>query len=238
MKNIKIHIITCILILLIGSPLFAQYENSNIAVSLNYSFITSSKIYLSPNAQDPILRNQYAEMSGSKSYGIDIRFKISDPLIIGISSEYFKSPDNHTPLPVGGFLIDAIDNFTLIPVELTLYYHIPFSTEKFKFYMGGGAGLYFGRQSRTFSDVTTSDNGSESAYGIHVCTGMEYIANEYISLRAEMKFRDPEFNMKNKYSKQVFEYKGRPLLLPRESFETKANVDGIMFTVGLVFRLL
>lgn len=237
MKIIRVNIAVIILILLFGINSFAQYENSNIGIALNYSFITSSKLYLSPNAQDPILRNQFIEMDGARSYGIDIRLKISEPLIIGLSSEYLKNTTNHREFSVGGFLIDVDDGFELIPIELTLYYHIPFSTEKFKFYMGGGVGFYIGRHIRNFSDVSVSDNGSETAYGIQVCTGMDYIANDYISLRAELRFRDPEFDMKNKYSKQVFEHQGRTLLLTRETFETKANVDGITFSAGIVFRL-
>ena len=238
MKPLHKKIIILIVFFMMCGNISAQYENSNFGIALNYSITTSSRLYLFPNAQDPILRNQNIEMDGAKSYGIDIRYKISEPLIIGLSAEYLKNTKNHGEFSVGGFLINVDDGFELIPVELTLYYLVPFSTEKFKFYMGGGAGLYFGRHIRNFSDVSVSDIGSDAAYGIQVATGMDYIANEFISLRAEMRFRDPEFDMKSKYSKQIFEHQGRSLLLARETFETKANVDGITFLVGIVFRLL
>lgn len=238
MKTIFKYSLLTLAFIMFSNNIIAQYEGSNLGIALNYSFTTSSKLYLFPNAQDPILRNQNVEMDGINSYGIDIRYRISEPLIIGLSTEYLKNTKNHGEFSVGGFVIDIDDGFELIPVELTLYYLVPFSTEKFKFYMGGGAGLYFGKHIRNFSDVSVSDIGSETTYGIQVTTGMDYLANEFISLRAEMRFRDPEFDMKSKYSKQIFEHQGRSLLLSRETFETKANVDGITFLIGIVFRIL
>jgi len=238
MKQYKIIITFLISLFVFSTYISAQYENSNFGIAFNYSYTTSSKLFLFPNAQDPILRNQNIEMDGVNSYGVDIRYRISEPLIVGLSAEYLKNTKNHGEFSVGGFIIPIDDGFELIPVELTLYYVVPFSTEKFKFYMGGGAGIYFGRHIRNFSDVSVSDIGSETAYGIQVATGMDYIANEFISLRAEMRFRDPEFDMKSKYSKQIFEYQGRSLLLSRETFQTKANVDGVTFLIGVVFRLL
>lgn len=238
MKQYKNIITILIYLFLLSANISAQYENSNFGIAFNYSYTTSSKLFLFPNAQDPILRNQNIEMDGVNSYGVDIRYRISEPLIVGISAEYLKNTKNHGEFSVGGFIIPIDDGFELIPLELTLYYVVPFSTEKFKFYMGGGAGIYFGRHVRNFSDVSVTDIGSETTYGIQVATGMDFIANEFISLRAEMRFRDPEFDMKSKYSKQIFEYQGRSLLLSRETFQTKANVDGVTFLVGIVFRLL
>ncbi|KAB2845585.1 MAG: outer membrane beta-barrel protein, partial [Melioribacteraceae bacterium] len=187
MKQYKIIITFLISLFVFSTYISAQYENSNFGIAFNYSYTTSSKLFLFPNAQDPILRNQNIEMDGVNSYGVDIRYRISEPLIVGLSAEYLKNTKNHGEFSVGGFIIPIDDGFELIPVELTLYYVVPFSTEKFKFYMGGGAGIYFGRHIRNFSDVSVSDIGSETAYGIQVATGMDYIANEFISLRAEMR---------------------------------------------------
>ena len=236
MKLIKIYIIALFIILLAGRNVFAQYENPNFSVSFNYSYTTSSKLYLFPNAQDLILRNQFVEMDGARSFGIDLRYKISEPLLIGISSEILKNTTSHREFSVGGFIIDVEDGFELIPIELSLYYRIPFSSEKFNFYMGGGVGFYIGRQVRNFSDVSVTDVGNEIFYGIQVSTGMDYVVNSFISIRTELRFRDPEFDMKSKYSKQVFDFNGRTLLLSKETFETKANVDGITFMIGIVLR--
>ena len=216
----------------------AQYGDSRFGISASYNISTSSKLFLFPNAKDEILRNQNIDLEGAKSYAIELRYRLTDPLIIGLSVEYLKNTINRTDFTVGGFRIFTEDGFELIPVELNLYYHLPFSTELFKFYMGGGVGLYTGKQIRKFVDVDVSDNGSETAYGIQVSLGMDYIANKYFSIRGEMKFRDPEFDLKSKYNKRVFNFQGRDLLLSRETFETKGNLDGITFSIGVVFRIL
>ena len=45
------------------------------------------------------------------------------------------------------------DGYELYPVELSIYYFLPFSTEDFKFYMGGGMGIYPGKRTREFGNI-------------------------------------------------------------------------------------
>jgi len=132
--------------------------------------------------------------------------------------------------------ITVEDGFKLIPVELSLYYMLPFSTELFKFLIGGGAGYYLGEQVRKFADVEVKNISRKTAYGIHVIISMDYFVFENVSLRTEMKFRDPQFIVKSEYTKNETIYNGREINLPQSSFDSKINLDGVTFILGAAFH--
>jgi hypothetical protein len=132
--------------------------------------------------------------------------------------------------------IDIEEGFKLIPVELSLHYLLPFSTESFKFLMGGGGGYYFGEHVRKIGDAEVEAVERESAFGIHVSISMEYLIRDNVGLRTEMKFRDPQFNLTNRYTKEQVNFQGATINLPQNNFSTKINVDGVTFTFGAVFN--
>ena len=136
----------------------------------------------------------------------------------------------------GTELITVEDGFKMIPVEFSIYYLLPFSTEKFKFLMGGGMGYYYGSMIRKFGNAEVSNAGRKAAFGIQVAIGMEYLLNEYISFRTEMKFRDPELTVKNRYNQQEYIYKGEKVKVISQEFESKINVNGLAFVLGVAFH--
>ena len=66
---------------------------------------------------------------------------------------------------------------------------------------------------------------------------MDYLIYDYLSVRGEMKFRDPQFEVKSKYDKTDVDILGHTYVLPQNSYDTKFNVDGITFTAGVVLHL-
>ena len=132
--------------------------------------------------------------------------------------------------------VDAEDGFLLIPVEVTGYYYLPFSTESFKFVMGGGLGYYYGKFTRKFAGSETVVQKRKFSTGIHVSASMDYMILQNVSARFELKFRDPEFKTISKYSITEVNYNGNTVFLSDEDFETKVNVNGITFILGLVYQ--
>ena len=124
----------------------------------------------------------------------------------------------------------------MIPIEFTVYYFIPYSTEDFKFFMGGGLGIYLGEHIRNFEDVEVENVSRDFAWGIHGRMGMDYMITDFFSVRGEMKFRDPEFKMESRYTKESFTYRNFVVNLPEESFPSKINIDGMVFTFGVVLH--
>lgn len=229
------------LLLLLTSPtVFAQYNNHNFGLSLNGVFTTSADLFLNPNSSDPTIRNQSFTLEDILNPGLDFRYRLTEEVIIGLNVEYMQKTTNAPNLIafVGNDVIslEVQDGFRLIPVELSVHYLFPFSTEEFKFLMGGGMGYYHGEFLRQFNDAKLSVVERKFAVGIHVSATMEFMVINNVSLRFEMKFRDPQFNVKSRYTKTEVMYEGNVIHLPEEEFETKVNVNGIAFVLGAVFH--
>ena len=203
-------------------------------------YTTSASIFLNPNASDIVLRNSSFDIEDIFNPGVDIRFRVSEPLILGLSVEYMNITETVLNLNVflGGSIvtIEVEDGFKLIPIEFTAYYLLPFSTEGFKFLMGGGLGYYNGEFIRKVGEAEVISVQEENAIGIHVSVSMDYIPINNVAVRFQMKFRDPQFTVTSHYSRTEVEYEGNVIILPEESFETKINVDGITFMLGAAFQ--
>ncbi len=203
-------------------------------------YTTSASIFLNPNASDIVLRNSSFDIEDIFNPGADIRFRVSEPLILGLSVEYMNITETVLNLNVflGGSIvtIEVEDGFKLIPIEFTAYYLLPFSTEGFKFLMGGGLGYYNGEFIRKVGEAEVTSVQEENAIGIHVSVSMDYIPINNVAVRFQMKFRDPQFTVTSHYSRTEVEYEGNVIILPEESFETKINVDGITFMLGAAFQ--
>ncbi|HVO73025.1 MAG TPA: hypothetical protein VMT35_03315 [Ignavibacteriaceae bacterium] len=219
---------------------YSQYNGKNFSIGLSAVYTTTAKIYLNPNSSDLILRNNSFPLENIYNAGLDFRYRLTDPLILGFNIEYIKKTEtgqNLTVLSRGNTLqITVEDGFRLIPLELSLYYLLPFSTENFKFLMGGGAGYYLGDQVRKFGDVEVKNVDRKAAYGIHVIISMDYLVLHNVSIRTEMKFRDPQFSVKSAYTKNETFNNGREINLPQPSFDSKINLDGITFILGAAFH--
>ena len=227
-------------IILFSAPLYSQFHENNFGISINAVYTTSADIFLNPNSSDIVIRNKPFVVEDIINPSLDIRYKLNEWFVLGLNLEYMQKSAAGPNLTV--FLANRIvvfeveDGFRVIPVELTAHYLFPFSTEQFVFMMGGGMGYYHGEFTRKFSDVDLSIQQRQFAIGIHVSASMDYMPLEFFSIRFEMKFRDPQYNVTSKYNKTTVIYQGEEIHLPDDAFETKINVDGVTFSLGCVFH--
>jgi hypothetical protein len=230
-----------ILFLLLTASLFAQYSGRNWSIALNGVYTTSAKIYLNPNSSDPALRNNSFPVGGFLNPQVEIMYKIDENIMLGFSTEYMRATSSGTNLTAysGNRTVSVLleDGFLLIPFEFSGYYILPFSSERFTFLMGGGIGFYYGEHIRKFGDVKISNSVRPASYGIQVMLSMDYMFDSRFSVRGEMKFRDPQFRLTSIYDKTDVNYNGSMIHLPQQTFNSKINVDGICFILGLVFHL-
>ncbi len=239
MRTFKLYL-TLILFFLVTS-LDAQYSDNGIGISIGVNYTTTARMFLSPKSPDPIIRDQNSEMEDLLSYYSEFRYKILESLILGLNIEFIRKtiPGNNLDIitPSGVRRPDMEDGFWVIPIELSTYYLMPFSTEFFKFYMGGGIGIYYANHIRRMGELKLSTENRDFAYGIQVGVGMDYLITEYFSIRGELKFRDPEFELTSKYVNTELELNGENVIIPRETFDSKFNIDGITFSIAVVFHL-
>ena len=164
------HFKIALILFVISVPIFAQFNGNHFSISMNAVYTTSAKIYLSPNSSDEILRNSSFPLTDIVNPSIDIRYRLYDDVIIGLSTEFMKHTQFGKNLTVfienNTETINVEDGFKLIPIELSIHYLMPFSTDKFKFLMGGGGAYYIGSQIRKFRDEEVSNIERKAAFGM------------------------------------------------------------------------
>ncbi|MDH7604008.1 MAG: hypothetical protein QHH13_03830 [Melioribacter sp.] len=229
---LKSLVILCLSSTLIYSQIISKFD-----FAINYNYTNTSKLFLQPKSSDLIVRTTYNELEDIYSFSGEIRFQIFESLYTGLWLEAMEKTFINKNFNLGSISIDINDGYRIIPLELSLYYFLPFSTEKFKFYMGGGFGFYFGKSLRQVENISAINNGANIGYGIQVSVLMEYLIYDFIFLRTQMRFRDPEIELNSKYSSNSFTYKNRTYYIHSQNFTTKVNVDGITFSIGIGFRL-
>jgi hypothetical protein len=227
-------------IILFAAPLYSQFHENNFGISINAVYTTSADIFLNPNSSDIVVRNKPFVVVDILNPSLDIRYKFNEWFILGLNIEYMQKSAVGPNLTVflGNRIVvfEVEDGFRVIPIELTAHYLFPFSTDRFIFMMGGGMGYYRGKFTRKFSDVDLSIQQRQVAIGIHVSASMDYMPLEFFSIRFEMKFRDPQYNVTSKYNKTIVIYQGEEIQLHDDAFETKVNVNGVTFILGAVFH--
>lgn len=231
---------TKIFILFICVPLLIQSQDRKNRFTFWGNYTTSAKIYLSPFSSDPFIRNSFFSVGGFYHYSFEYGYFVLDDILVSINIEYARASSSGKNLTVLQQLltstIEVEDGFEVYPIELSIYYMLPFSLEKFKFFMGGGVGVYFGNHIRKFGDASVSNLERKFAYGIQVAALMEYQINNFLSALVGMKFRDPQFTVKNKYDKKEVSYQNKIILVAQDSFDSKINLDGLNFMLGLSYR--
>ncbi|MGA9290951.1 MAG: outer membrane beta-barrel protein [Ignavibacteriaceae bacterium] len=228
-----------IFILFLSASASAQYSDKNFGIGLNFVYTTNARIYLTPNSSNPVERNSYFGLTDIFNPGINIRYKLVENVMLDLSLEYMQNTatgNNEKVITNTGLkYIKVEDGFRLIPIELSVYYLIPFSTEKFKFLMGGGVGYYYGSMIRKFGNAEVSNVERNSAYGIQVAVDVNYLLLENIAFKLEMKFRDPQFIVRSRYNERQYNYNGTKVTVTRQEFDSKIDINGVAFVLGTVF---
>ncbi|MHC1737661.1 MAG: hypothetical protein AB9882_06590 [Ignavibacteriaceae bacterium] len=240
--RIKFKSLLLVLVLIIYLPAAGQINGNRSpdntwSLRANYNYTTDAKIFFFPNSSDFELRNSYFPLNGITNFSLEFRYIASGIIDIALNLEYIDATKTARNLSViyNGFteMINVVDGFYVFPVELTLHYKLPFSSDNLIFSFGGGVGAYYGGQIRKAGNTEVSNTGREIGFGILVGFDLDYYFRESYFLNAGMKFRDPEFRVTSKYDKREIMINGREVLIPQESFESKINIDGILFRVGL-----
>ena len=232
--------IVVILAIVIGGISFAQSGEKKFSMFVGFDYTTSAQIYLNPNSSDIIIRNRSFELVNLYSPVFDFRYSLNSDLIIGLSSEYIsKSENGFNQTIIEGSqirLAEVNDGDVFIPIELSVHYLMPFSTEQFKFAMGGGFGYYYGSHTRVLGDTEIENIERKNSIGILVSIGMEYLILEQFGVRLDLKFRDPEVKVTSIYQDSSINYNGRTLQVTQDAFDTKINLNGISFMIGTTFH--
>ncbi len=203
------------------------------SIILKGNLTTSSLIYVTPDAADPVAQGNTFDLTGTFGYGAEIRYRIPETsLAVGLSTDYIRSRGTST---LGGTTIPTSDGYTAIPIELTGYFIIPFSGEIFGVYMGGGAGVYFGSRQYSLAGVEAPTVQNTPGFAIHVLGGISYRFLDSFQGIFEMKFRDLQFQSTDVFTSPVIRYGDTVINVSTQPFNSRVETDGVVFQIGIAY---
>ncbi len=198
---------------------------------------TSSQIYPNVDATDPVARALTYEVGSAFGYGAEVRYQfISGIAAIGLSADYVKATLSR-PLETNQIAtIPVADGYTVVPIEVTGYFIIPFSGKIFGVYMGAGGGIYVGERTLMVGNVAAPASPNPPGGGIHVLAGVSYSPLPAISIMGEMKFRDVQFKATNTFAGATIDYHGRRIAVTQLN-DARIYTDGVIFQLGIALSL-
>jgi hypothetical protein len=216
----------------------ARAQDGGLSVVLKGNYTTSAQIFPNPNASDPFARSQSFSLEDFLGGGVEVRYRIpGSTLAFGVSVDRIAAETQRVISSTTGRGVPVDDGYSAIPVELTGYFIIPVSTEQVGIFMGGGAGVYFGRRTYRVAGVEAPVVSTSPGFGIHVLAGLSYSFTEWFSLVGEMKFRDLQFTSSNAFSVPRITYNGAVITVGQDPFASRVNTDGIVFQLGAAYTL-
>jgi hypothetical protein len=224
--------------LVLALPRHAAAGDNRFSVIVHATMTTSSQIFQTPDAVDLPLQAQSLTVSDFFGYGAELRYHIPETSVsIGVSAEYIRARRSTSIATQSYRFIPVEDGYTVIPVEVTGYFLIPFSGDTFGVFMGGGAGLYFGTRSYAVGNLGSVSSPMNPGFGIHVLGGLSYRFFGPLAAVFEMKFRDVQFRAENVFRSSPVRYNDLVLNVATAPFASRVQTDGIVLQLGLAFTL-
>ncbi|MBM4169456.1 MAG: hypothetical protein FJ215_09920 [Ignavibacteria bacterium] len=230
------------LVLLFAETAAAQDPDWITSLTLRGSYTSSSKLFLNPDASSSELRAQHDELKDVPGVGLEVRYKAEGSdfffslTVDGLkkirrSTQPITNVSSHQFLPFE-------DGFLLVPIELSGNVYVPLGSETIRLSMGGGIGAYYAERMLTLGDTRAPSTAGFLGYGIHVRGNFEYRVFRSTYVFFEMRFRDPEVEVTNRFPEEGVSYRGTRVPLPANEIKSKINVDGIGFAVGVTVDIL
>jgi hypothetical protein len=230
-------ILSVFAVLVLLGRLSSQTLEPTFSFALRGSYTSTSKLFINPDAPSGELRGQFNSMDNIYGAGAELRWNVpAYSFALSLSTELlsktnaqeqlvaFTSPARRLPVEEG---------FRLIPIEIGTQVFIPLGSDRVQLTMGGGVGAYIGSRFLKVAGVEAVERNTPVYYGIHVETSFDYRIRSGFFVRAEMRFRDPEFTTESEFKQAATQSGGVLVLFPRAPFRARINVNGLNFGLGV-----
>lgn len=227
-----------ILILIIPLLTNISATQSKKAVSLNFNYILSAFVYPNVISSDRGIRELSTEVNGWVGISGDFRYEFKDGYLVGFSIEAVdKKIDDHLTRRISNQIlkIPVEDRFRIYIAELSLFFIAPFSSQRWNIYIGGGAGAYMGKFTKSIANVNSEIQKSPVNIGIQVMSGIIYNFSDKFGARLELKFRDPIIEVESKFTDNRINYNGYIIQIDPAPFRQRINFDTMTLTLGITY---
>jgi hypothetical protein len=217
-------------LLLFATTVHAQ-DRPN-AVALQWNVVASSRIFTSPLSRDPVLRNTTTDIGVSYGWNISYARDLTAASSLQLSLEYNPGAMESTD----HYRTQFEDGYRLYAGEALGVFRLPVSGETFVLFIGGGGGLYWGTRTFSIAGIASRSVSTRTSFGIVTTFGMEYHVFPALSLKGELRFRDPQVTTENVFDQPSVVSNGVSYPLETTPFSSRINGNGNIYALGVVFR--
>lgn len=220
-----------------------QYNgNSKFTLKAFATYVSSAELNNNIKSNVSFVRDASIELNGGYGYGGEVTynpgFSVFD-VVFYFSSEYLKVKDDELLLRFENDSATNVVRFTeeykLIPLEAGIKWYLPVSTERFKIFIGGGAGIYFGSRNRFVGPYYTSNLSKKAGYSMNVLAGLEYFVERNLSLDFEFKFREASFESMDRFNEDLITINGNVYSMDNP-LHSRLLIDGTRLSIGLKYH--
>jgi len=240
-----------VIFMMIARCSFAQSQDEELkffdpgkkfAVSVFGMYVSSSELQNNPRSTDPFEKNAMIELDGGFGYGGEFIFDpgiFNTDILLYVSSEYLKIRQSDLVLDfddgTNRYSVGMVEEFYMIPAEAGIKWPLPVSSENFRIFIGGGAGVYFGDRTRTITYLKSSTVDKIPGFSLNVLAGMEYFVARNLSANLELKFREANFDVESKFSSNTIDINGVQFELTNP-FYSRLLIDGVRISAGFKYH--
>jgi hypothetical protein len=232
---------TLIGVVAIPQLLLSRQLQTRSSLVLRGTIVSASKVFENPDAPSIDDRNRFEAVDGMFGAGAEYRFILPEhSIFFSLSVDYaskVSSKDQSIALNGDIRRVPIDQGIHFVPIELGVNATVPLSGDELYLTMGGGAGIYFAQRVFTVAGVRSKPESLPYGYGIHIESGLEYKLTKGLWMRAEMRFRDPEVRSNNRFEQGTIEIENTTIPLTQSLMNTKINVHGAAFALGVILDL-
>jgi len=206
------------------------------------TYISAAELQNNIKSNISFVRDASIELKGGYGYGAELTYNpnIADfDVMFYLSSEYLKVKDDELLLRFENDSASSVVRFTeeynMIPFEAGLKWNLPVSTERFKIFIGGGAGIYLGNRKRSVGPYTTSAVSRKPGISMNVLAGLEYFVERNLSLDFEFKFREASFESQDRFDVDYVTIGGNIYSMDNPLY-SRLLIDGTRLSIGLKYH--
>lgn len=205
-------------------------------------YVSSAELQNNIKSNVSFIRDASIELKGGYGYGAEVTYNPDFSgldILFYLSSEYLKVKDDGLVLRFEND--SAVSNvrfteeFNMIPLEAGLKWNLPVSSERFKVFIGGGGGIYFGNRTRSVGPYKTSALSRKPGFSMNVLAGLEYFIERNLSFDFEFKFREATFDSEDKFESDLITIGGNIYSLDNPVY-SRILVDGTRLSVGIKYH--
>ncbi len=205
-------------------------------------YVSSAELQNNIKSSISFVRDASIELKGGYGYGAEITYNpnISNfDVLFYISSEYLKAKDDELVLRFendsAANTVRFTEEYNMIPFEAGLKWNLPVSSERFKVFIGGGGGIYFGNRTRSIGPYKTSAVTRKPGFSMNVLAGLEYFIERNLSLDFEFKFREANFESEDRFDSDQITIGGNIYSLDNPLY-SRILVDGTRLSAGIKYH--